>query len=55
MDSTSTPWKRAWRNSSKSLIAIKRSDQKLWHCRTVTLALSDQTCTSPSMDSTSTP
>jgi hypothetical protein len=38
MDSTSTPWKRAWRNSSKSLIAIQRSDQKLWHFRTDKIA-----------------
>ena len=42
-------------NSSKSLIAIQRSDQKLWPFRTVTLAWRDQTSSSPSIDSSSTP
>jgi hypothetical protein len=36
------------------LIAIKRSDQKLWLFRTVTLAWRDQTSSSPSIDSSST-
>jgi hypothetical protein len=38
----------------KILIAIQRSDQKLWLVRTVTLAWCDQTSSSPSIDSTST-
>jgi len=38
----------------KILIAIQRSDQKLWRVRTVTLAWRDQTSSSPSIDSTST-
>jgi hypothetical protein len=38
----------------KILIAIQRSDQKLWLVRTVTLAWRDQTSSSPSIDSTST-
>jgi len=41
-------------SSSKSLMAIQRSDKKLWPFQTITLAWRDQTCTSPSMDSTST-
>jgi len=41
-------------NSSKSLTAIQRSDQKLWPFRTVTQAWRDQTSKSPSMHSTST-
>ena len=36
------------------MIAIQRSDQKLWPFRTVTLVWRDQTSTSPSMYSTST-
>jgi hypothetical protein len=54
IDSTSTIWKREFRNSCKSLIAIQRSDRKLWPVRPVTLAYRDQTSSSPSMDSTST-
>jgi len=42
-------------NSSKSLIAIQRSDQKLWPFRTVTQAWRDQTSSSPSIDSSSPP
>jgi len=42
-------------NSSKSLTAIQRSDQKLWPFRTVTQAWRDQTSSSPSIDSSSTP
>jgi hypothetical protein len=34
---------------------IKRSDQKLWPFRTGTLVSSDETSSSPSGDSTSTP
>jgi hypothetical protein len=30
IDSSSTPWKSASGNSCKSLIAIQRSDRKLW-------------------------
>jgi hypothetical protein len=47
--------KTASGNSIKSLIAIQRSNQKLWPFRTVTLAWRDQTSSSPSIDSTSTP
>jgi len=46
-------WKRASTNSCKILIAIQRSDQKLWPVRTVTLAWRDQTSSSSSIDSTS--
>jgi hypothetical protein len=53
IDSTSTIWKRASTNSCKILIAIQRSNQKLWPVRTVTLAWRDQTSSSPSIDSTS--
>jgi hypothetical protein len=53
--SSSTPWKRASGNSSKSLTAIQRSDQKLWPFPTVTQAWCDQTSSSPSIDSSSTP
>jgi len=53
-DSTSTIWKNASENSCKILIAIQRSDQKLWPLRTVTLTWGDQTSSSPSRDSTST-
>ena len=42
-------------NSRKSLIGIRRSDQKFWPFRTVTLACRDQTSSSPSIDSISTP
>jgi len=44
-----------FQKSSKSLIAIKRSDQKLWPFQTVTLEWHDQTSSSPSIDSSSTP
>jgi hypothetical protein len=54
-DSTSTPWKRASRNSIKSFIAIQRSDQMLWPFRTVTQASRDETSSSPNIDSSSTP
>jgi hypothetical protein len=37
------------------LTAIQRSDQKLWPFRTVTQAWRDQTSTSQSVDSSSTP
>jgi hypothetical protein len=37
------------------LTAIQRSDQKLWPFRTVTQACRDQTSSSPSIDSSSTP
>jgi hypothetical protein len=37
------------------LTAIQRSDQKLWPFRTITLAWRDQTSSSPSIDSSSTP
>jgi len=40
--------------SRKILIAIQRSDQKLWLVRTVTRAWRDQTSSSTSIDSTST-
>ena len=54
IDSTSTIWKNANGNSGKILIAIQRSDQKLWPLRTVTLAWRDQISSSPSIVSTST-
>ena len=41
-------------NSSKSLVAIQRSDQKLWPFRTVTRAWRDQTSSSPRIHSSST-
>jgi len=44
-----------FQKSSKSLIAIQRSDQKLWPFRTVTQAWRGQTSSSPSIDSSSTP
>jgi len=50
-----TPWKRASGNSSKSFIAIQRSDRKLWPFRTVHPAWLDQTSSSPSIDASSTP
>jgi hypothetical protein len=40
-------------NSSKSLIPIQRSDQKLWPFRTVTQAWRDQSSSSPSIHSSS--
>jgi hypothetical protein len=43
IDSSSTPCKRASRNSSKSLTTIQQSHQKLWPFRTVTQAWRDQT------------
>jgi macrodomain Ter protein organizer (MatP/YcbG family) len=46
--------KRASGNSRKILVTIQRLDQKLWPVRTVTLAWSDQTSSSTSIDSTST-
>jgi hypothetical protein len=55
VDSTSIPLKGASRNSCKILIAIQRSDQKLWPFRIVTLALLDHTSASPCVDSTSIP
>jgi len=55
IDSSSTPWKRASGNSSKRLIAIQRSDRKLWPFRTVHPAWLDQTSSSPSIDSLPTP
>jgi len=55
IDSSSTQWKWASRNSSKSLTTIQRSDQKLWPFRTVTQAWRDHTSSSPSIDSSSTP
>jgi hypothetical protein len=51
---SSTPSTRASGNSSKSLIAILWSDQKLWPFRTVNQAWRDHTSSTPSMDSTST-
>jgi len=54
IDSSSTPCKRASRNSRISLIAIQRSDQKFLPFRTITLAWRDQTSSAPSIDSTST-
>jgi len=42
-------------NSSKSLIPIQRSDRKLLPFRTVTQPRRDQTSSSPSIDSSSTP
>jgi len=53
IDSSSTPCKRASGNSSKSLTAIQRSDQKLWPFRTVTQAWCDQTSSSSSIHSSS--
>jgi len=55
IDSSSTPWKRASGNSSKRLIAIQRSDRKLWPFRTVHPAWLYQTSSSPSIDSLPTP
>jgi len=55
IDSSSTAWKRASGNSSNSLIAIQRSDRKLWHFRTVHQGWLDQTSSSPSIDSSFTP
>jgi hypothetical protein len=46
---------RASGNSSKSLIAIQRSNRNLWHFRTVLHAWLDQTSSSPSIDPSSTP
>src|SRR3990172_4895816 len=54
IDSSSTTWKRASRNSRKSVIAIQRSDHKLWPFQTVTPAWRDQTSSSLIMDSSST-
>jgi len=51
IDSTSTTWKRASGNTSKSLTAIQWSDQKLWLFRTFTQAWRDQTSASSSIDS----
>ena len=52
--SSSTSWKRASGNFSKSLTAIQRSDKKLWPFRTVTQAWHDHTSSSPSIHSSST-
>jgi len=54
-DPSCTTWKRASGNPSKSLIAIQRSDRKLWHLRTVHQAWLDHTSSSPSIDPSSTP
>ena len=54
IDSSSTPCQRTSGNSSKSLTAVQRSDQKLWLFRTVIQAWRDQTSSSPSIDSSST-
>ena len=43
------------RNASKSLTAIQRSDQKLWPFRTIIQAWRDQTSSTQSVDSSSTP
>jgi len=53
-DPSCTPWKRASGNSSKTLIAIQRSDRKLWPFQTVPQAWIDQTSSSPSIDPSST-
>jgi len=55
IDCSSTAWKRASGNSSNSLIAIQRSDRKLWLFRTVHQGWLDQTSSSPSIDSSYTP
>jgi len=55
IDSSSIAWKRASGNSSNSLIAIQRSDRKLWHFQTVHQVWLDQTSSSSSIDSSSTP
>jgi len=55
IESSSTLWKRASGNSSKSLIAIQRSDRKLWLFRTVTQDRRNQTSSSASINSSSTP
>jgi hypothetical protein len=54
-DSTSTPRKKVSGNSCKNLMAIKRSDQKLWPFRTGNLVCSEETSASPSGVSISTP
>ena len=55
IDSSSTPCQRTSENSSNSLTAIQRSDQKLWPFRTVSQTWRDQTSSSPSIHSSSTP
>ena len=55
VDSSSTPCQRTSGNSSNSLTAIQRSDQKLWSFRTVIQAWRDNTSSSPSIHSSSTP
>jgi hypothetical protein len=55
IDSSSTPCQRTSGNSSNSLTAIQRSEQKLWPFRTVTQAWCVQTPSSTSIDSSSTP
>jgi len=55
IDPSSTTWKRASRKFSKSLIAIQRSDRKLWHFRIIAQARRDHTSSSPRIDSLSTP
>jgi len=55
IDSSSTPSTRASGNSSKSLIAILQSDQKLWPFGTVSQAWRDQTSSSPTIDSSTIP
>jgi hypothetical protein len=54
-DSTSTPRKTAFRNSSKILRVIQLSDQKLWPFRIGSQVRSDETSAAPSSDLTSTP
>jgi len=55
IDSSCTTWKSASGNSCNSLIAIQRSDRKLWHFLTVHQGWLDQTSSSPSIDSSFTP
>jgi len=55
IDPSSTAWKRASGNSSKSSMAIQQSDRKLWPFRTVAQARRDHTSSSPRIDSLSTP
>jgi len=54
IDPSSTPWKRASRNSSKRFIEIQRSDRKLSPFQTVHQAWIDQTSSAPSIDPLST-
>jgi len=54
IDSSSIAWKSSSGNSCKSLIAIQRSDRKLWPFRTVHQGWLDETSSSPSIDPSST-